>query len=144
MTFTYSLLDLNTPLAKIRRKIGDTNSADVLIEDEEINQVILERPGSVLDQATEVIRNALAAVARDVDRSNLGMSATRSQKFEQLTSVMDFLMSESGKTAEPFVGGVSRDRKRDLATETDFTQPLVSRGQHSIHDPDHRPRDRSR
>lgn len=142
MTFTYSLEDLNTPLAQIRRKIGDTNKDDVLLEDEEIEQVIVERPGSVLDQATECVRNSLAIIARDVDRSNLGMSATRSQKFEQLTAILKSLKSEAGGLAGPFVGGVSRDRKRELAAETDFTQPLTRRDQHSIHDPDHAHKDR--
>ena len=132
MGFTYSLEDLNTPLAQVRRMIGDTVKADVLLDDAEINQVILERPGSVLDQATECVRNILAKISRDVDRSNLGMSATRSQKWEHYDSLLKKLITETAGGAKPFVGGVSKSDKETLAADDDFTQPMNERGQHSI------------
>lgn len=132
MGFTYSLEDLNTPLAKVRRMIGDTVKADVLLDDAEINQVILERPGGVLDQATECVRNILAKISRDVDRSNLGMSATRSQKWEHYDALLKKLITEASGSAKPFVGGVSKSDKEVLAADDDFTQPQNQRGQHSI------------
>lgn len=137
MPLTYSLNNLNTPLAKVRRKIGDTNEDDPLLDDAEINQVILERPGSVLDQSTECVRNILAKISRDVDRSNLGMSATRSQKFEHYATMLTTLEAESAGGALPFAGGVSRSDKESLANDSDFTQPMNERGQHSIEGADH-------
>ena len=132
MTFTYSLDDLTTPLAQVRRKIGDTNENDQLLQDEEIEQVIAERPGSILDQSVECVRNILAKISRDVDRSNLGMSATRSQQYEHYVTLLEQLEAERASAASPFVGGVSRSRKRSLRADSDFTQAINRRGRHSI------------
>lgn len=134
MAFTYSLTDLATPLAQIRRKIGDTNSADPILSDEEIEQVIAERPGSVSDQAVECIRNAIAKWSRDVDRSNLGMSATRSQKVQHLRDLLVEMKGQVAATAAPLVGGISIARRDELRDDSDFVGAAFRRGQHSINE----------
>ena len=66
MTFTYSSTSLATDLAKVRREIGDVNSADALLTDEEI-QYALDTEGSVVLAAARAAEMIAATFARDFD-----------------------------------------------------------------------------
>ena len=127
MTWTYDATDLSTDLAKVRLDIGDTNTYDQGLSDEEINS-FLARYGL----AGATLRSAQALYAkwvRDVDRSNLGMSASRSQKLQHLRDVIDDLQARAGRRASPFVGGVSQSSKDSLAEDTDLVDAQFKRGE---------------
>lgn len=129
MTWTYDGTDLSTDLAKVRRNIGDTNTNDQGLTDEEINSFLSD--GLSVDAAS--LRSAQALYAkwvRDVDRSNLGMSASRSQKLQHLKDLIDgYLKPRVNRRATPFLGGVSQDSKNSLEEDSDFIQPRIRRGQ---------------
>lgn len=129
MTWTYDSTDISTDLARVRRNIGDTVSTDPGLTDEEINSFLND--GLSLDLAT--LRSAQALYAkwvRDVDRSNLGMSANRSQKLQHLKDLIDgYLAPRVRRRATPFLGGVSYDNKESLEADDDFVRPRVRRGQ---------------
>lgn len=129
MTWTYDPTDLSTDLAKVRRNIGDTNTKDQGLSDEEINSYL--DGGSSVDQATLLSAQALYAKwIRDVDRSNLGMSASRRSKADALKMLIDsYLAPRVGRRATPFLGGVSQDSKDTLESDSDFIQPRTRRGQ---------------
>ena len=141
MTFTYDPETLNVPIAQVRSRIGDTDKARAILSDEEIKQVLTERGLSLTvalsnqsanDAAFVACERAIARLARDVDRSNLGMTASTSQKIANLEKVCDRLgaaLARSG--AKPFVGGVSKSEKDTLAADTDFTGPKISRDQNA-------------
>ena len=127
MTWTYDETDLSTDLAKVRLDIGDTNTNDQLLSDEEINSFL-----SRYDLAGATLRSAQAAYAkiwRDVDRSNLGISASRSQKAQQLRDLIDDLKKRTGRRGRPFVGGVSHASKEALQEDDDVVQPEFQRDQ---------------
>lgn len=127
MTWTYDSTDLSTDLAKVRLDIGDTNTYDQGLTDEEINRYL-----NVYDLAGATLRAAQALYAkwvRDVDRSNLGMSASRSQKLQHLRDLIDYLKARVGRRASPFVGGVSASSKESLEDDTDLVDSRTKRGQ---------------
>lgn len=129
MTWTYDPTDLSTDLAKVRRNIGDTNSSDQGLTDEEIQSFLDD--GLSLDLAS--LRSAQALYAkwvRDVDRSNIGMSVSRSQKLQHLKDLIDgYLAPRVRRRANPYLGGVSKDKKDDFESDDDFVLPGVRRGQ---------------
>ena len=120
MTWTYSSTSLSTDLAKVRLKIGDTNTNNQLLSDEEI-QVSLDEYSDTKLASIGCIRAILAKLARDIDRSNLGMSAQRSQQIQHYKDLLAELSSESGLYAEPFFGGGSLDEKDSLESDSDYT-----------------------
>lgn len=129
MTWTYDATDLSTDLSKIRRNIGDTNTYDQGLSDEEIQSFVDD--GLSIDHATLRAAQALYAKwVRDVDRSNIGMSASRSQKLQHLRDLInDYLKPRVGSRAQPFVGGVSEAGKEAIESDSDFIQPRHRRGQ---------------
>lgn len=130
MTWTYDATSITTDLAKVRRNIGDTNTNDQGLTDEEINSFLVD-DGLSVDAAT--LRSAQALYAkwvRDVDRSNLGMSANRSQKLQHLRDLIDnYLAPRVRRRATPYLGGVSQDTKDTLNEDTDHVTPRFQRGQ---------------
>lgn len=126
MTWTYDSTDISTDLAKVRLGIGDTNTYDQGLTDEEINSFL-----ALYDLAGATLRSAQALYAkwvRDVDRSNLGMSASRSQKLQHLLDLINDLKKIAGRRASPFVGGVSQSSKDALSDDTDLVDARVKRG----------------
>lgn len=129
MTWTYDPTDLSTELAKVRRNIGDTVSTDPGLTDEEIQSFIDE--GLSTDLVT--LRSAQCLYAkwvRDYDRSNLGMSASRSQKLQHLKDLIDgYLAPRVRRRATPYLGGVSLNAKQNLESDSDAVHPRIRRGQ---------------
>lgn len=127
MSWTYDPTDLSADLAKVRLDIGDTNVNDQGLTDEEINSFLAR-----YDLASATLRSAQALYAkwvRDVDRSNLGMSVSRSQKMQHLIDLIKDLKSRSASRARPFLGGISEDAKETFAEDDDLVQPAFQRDQ---------------
>ena len=137
MGFTYSLENLTEPVAQVRDRIGDTIKGQMMLHDEEIERIIAEQGLSSATtlsnkQANSVAyvacKRAIARLTRDIDRSNLGMSATRSQKIENLTKVCDQLERDLALSgARPLATGTSIARKDELRADTDFIGAKVTR-----------------
>ncbi len=126
MTFTYSSSSISTDLAKVRLTIGDTDRDQALLSDEEINYY-LARKASVTLAAIDCVKAILAKLARDVDRNNLGMSATRSQKTQHYRDLLKDLQAESMTVGEVFVGGVSEAERESIEEDEDFEPGTISR-----------------
>lgn len=126
MTFTYSSSSISTDLAKVRLAIGDTDSNTALLTDEEINYY-LDRKGDVTLAAIDCVKAILAKLARDVDRNNLGMSATRSQKTQHYRDLLKDLQAEQRTVAELFVGGTSIAERESIDEDDDFEPGTISR-----------------
>lgn len=127
MTWTFDDSDISTDLAKIRVDIGDTNTNDQGLSDE-----IIESFLSRYALAGATLRSAQALYAkwvRDVDRSNLGMSVSRSQKLQHLLDVIKDLKARTSQRAIPFVGGASESAKESLAEDSDLVDASIKRGQ---------------
>jgi hypothetical protein len=126
VSFTYSSSSISTDLAKVRLTIGDTDRDQALLSDEEINYY-LARKASVTLAAIDCVKAILAKMARDVDRNNLGMSATRSQKTQHYRDLLKDLQAESMTVGEVFVGGVSEAERESIEEDEDFEPGTISR-----------------
>jgi hypothetical protein len=114
-------------LAKIRLRIGDTNSAWQLLTDEEI-AVATDIDTNLDLAAARCCEFILAKLARDNDDSKLGISVTRSQLTEHYRDLRATLIARAGIGAEVYWGGGSIDERTTISEDTDFPQPGFERG----------------
>lgn len=127
MTWTYDSTDLSTDLAQVRLRIGDTNTDDQLLTDEEINHYLGLKADVDLAAADCIEFGIIPKLSRDVDRSNLGMSATRSQKVQHYMDLVDRLRRGSWTGAEITSTGQSKAAQDANEADTDLIQPLFER-----------------
>ena len=135
MTFTYSLSDLSSTdtttlmRALVRLRIGDTDSTDPLLHDEELAPLIAAS-SSVPRIAVGAVRLILARLARDTDTSGGGINTTRSAKFRQYQDLLAELDAEAALGATPYLGGTSLARAQAIEADPDFKRPAFRVGMH--------------
>jgi hypothetical protein len=130
VTWTWDETDISTDLAKVRVRIGDTNTNDELLSDEVIDSFLDVRSDVVL-AAIDCCRAIIAKLSRDVDRSNLGMSASRSQKVQHYRDLLAELQKQAAESSSgaPRIGGISKTAKDDVDGDSDRVAPAFRRGQ---------------
>jgi hypothetical protein len=136
MAWTYDPRNVSDSLAKLRLRLGDTNTNDQLLTDEELNVILSDHDVSndtdsillVAADAADVIR---AKLARNVDRNNLGMSASRSQVQQHYRDLAEDWRAEYQERrgarsiqGEVTVTGLSLDERDGLRAEEDYLQPV--------------------
>jgi hypothetical protein len=129
VTWTYNPESLGTDLAKVRNLIGDTNTNDKLLTDEEIAvyQALETNLFSVAALCCDAI---IAKLARDIDRSNLGMSAQRSQKIQHYQDMRDrYLAKAASGAGGVFFGGADVSENAKIDSDPDATKPEFELGQ---------------
>lgn len=134
MTWTYSGNPASSNRDNVRHKIGDTDTDDQLLQNEEIDKEIADY-GDLDLAAAAACDRIVSRFARKIDRSGLGMSASRSQLVQHYTDLARRLRLEAGKRSEIFVGGLSKDEKDNLLSDEDRVQPSFRIGQDDIKDP---------
>ena len=118
---------LTTDRDKVRLKIGDTDTDDQLLSNETIDALLAIRDDVTLC-AIDCVRAILAKLARDIDRSAVGMSGQRSQKITHYEGVLRNLVKESGGEVRMKVGGISKDEASTLRDNSDYIKPSFSVG----------------
>lgn len=103
MTFTYDNT-LSTNLAKVRFRIGDTDSADPLFTDEEIG-ALLSSEGSVLKAALACCRSLAARFARKADAAIGMVRENLSQVSKRFGELCGDLESQISAEAEASADG---------------------------------------
>lgn len=130
MTFTYDSTSISTDLAKVRTLIGDTNSSDPLLTDEQITFFLDETADIYLAAANAIRRGILPGIARRIDRSGTGFSATRSQITVHYRDLAETLESKSSALANPAWSELSDSDVDTIESDTDFQQPSFKSEQH--------------
>ena len=132
MTFTYSPTSLSTDLAKVRIRLGDTNSDDPLLSDEEIAHFLDDSEDDVRQASLKACRAIVAKFARTVNDSAGGLNSSKTSKFQQYKDLLAELQDDvtRSSTATPFVGGISIDRADDTADDTNFRPHSFGVGMH--------------
>lgn len=131
MSWTYDSRNIADNTAKLRLLVGDTNTNDQLLTDSEVTYILTLETNLRLAsaRACDII---IAKLARDIDRNNIGMSATRSQKVQHYRDMAKDMRAEArlerDDLAEVFLGGVSKSVKTTLESDSDFIQPAFRRG----------------
>ncbi len=130
MAFTYSATNLTTDLAKVRRLIGDTDSANPLFTDEELDFIIDEEP--TIYGAAAVACEALAAeYSIKVDKSVGDLKLSLSQKHEQFLAMAKRFreLSKRKGSVQLFAGGISTSDKTSRESDSDRPAPDFYKGQ---------------
>lgn len=114
---------------RVRLLIGDTDSADQLLTDDEVSW-FLELHGSLNRSASEAARAIAAKFARLMNRSIGGLSADFSAKYRQYMELADnLLQKEETSPVSPYISGYKRSAKEavelDLDRETTFSRKGV-------------------
>lgn len=128
MTWTYSSTSLATDLAKVRLLVGDTDTNDQQVTDEEV-QVYLDNAASVYYAAANTCEALAGKYLRRVDKSIGRASLSASQRAkayrEQAASLRAQAAIVSGIT--PYAGGISASDKDSIEEDTDRVSPFFAR-----------------
>lgn len=130
MTWTWdSSLLATSALQQLRLKVGDTNTSDQLLDDAILNYNLSLYGDNVDRAAVKTIRDIIAKLSRDIDRSDLGMSATRSQKIQHYKDLLKEIQSDMLITCEGFFGGTSKSQQDTIDADDDYKGYAFNFGQ---------------
>ena len=135
MTFTYDVDDLGTTTASGRRNavrflVGDTDSTDVQVQDDEIAFALAQSADNVYSAAAYVCRTIAAKYARRVDTELDGaLSASYSDLHSHYMALAENLESESKKQSGLGIkaGGLSKASISVVRQDTDRVTPSFRR-----------------
>ncbi len=129
MTWTYSS-SLATDKDRVRFLIGDTDTNDQLIQDEEITWLLAEHP-SVRSAAAEACEAIARKFARQVDVSVDDVRVSASQRAERYQNLAAALRAQDARTGKaiplPSAPGLSQATKGDREADEDLVQPFFRR-----------------
>jgi len=135
MTFTYDVDDLGTTTASGRRNavrflVGDTDSTDVQVQDDEIAFALTESSDNVYEAGAYCCRAIAAKYSRRVDTELDGaLSASYSDLHSHYMALAENLESESKKQSGLGIkaGGLSRATISVVRQDTDRVTPSFRR-----------------
>lgn len=132
MTWTYNPADLSSSLAKVRLMIGDTNTNDQLLQDEEINYFLTVN-SSPMSAAVMAARAIASKFARLADTDIETASVKYSQKAKGYADLADTLEKQSnsalsGGLAGPSATGISIAAMEQADDDTDRPIPENRKG----------------
>lgn len=129
MSWSYSGNPKSSARDELRFLIGDTDTCDQLLQDEELTY-LLDQTGSALSAAIRAAENLAAKFSRMVDESVGRISIKLSQRAEQYRALAADLRRRATTEASPYAGGISIvDRDRQDA-DTDRAPPAYRRDTH--------------
>lgn len=121
MAWTYSSPD-SGDRDKVRTYIGDTDSTDQLLSNEQIAYALSE--GGTVKEAAAIAAEWIAALfARKSDTSVGDLSISYSQRAQQYRQLANGLRSRSARYALPYFGGISEAAKDTREADTDRVEP---------------------
>jgi len=133
-TWTYSGDPQASVLDKVRFLVGDTDSDDRQIADEEILFCIAES-ASYWSAAAMACRTLAGRYARSVSRSvgDLSLNAeTKAQHYHDLAAQYESMAGEAGFSvfalSSPYAGGISVDDRDNQIANSDRVDPMAEVG----------------
>ena len=112
MTWTYNA-SVSTDRDKIRLLIGDTDTNDQLLSDEEIDFVITQQP-NVYYSAAQCCETIAGKFGRDVSTTLEGMSIAKRQRFENYLNMANNLrvMAMRALPSQPFAASIDTEQRK--------------------------------
>jgi len=124
-TWSYEV-SLPTDKDKVRLVIGDTDTDDQLLLDEEI-QFFIDEHGSVQRAASESCRAIAAMFARNMSRSIGGLQADFSAKYRQYLQLAESIDTNEQLTpVSPYASGYLKSQKQTQDDNED-REPIIGR-----------------
>ena len=125
MSWSYSGDPGASDLDEVRFLIGDTDTDDQQLSDEEINY-LLTSTGSVQAAALGAARSLWAKYSRLVDQKTGDIDIKYSQRKDAYAALIRQL--QLGMLPVPYAGGISEDDKQVDEADSDVVQPAFTRG----------------
>lgn len=126
MTWTYTGDPCGSQLDAIRFAIGDTDSTDPLLTDEELNYLLKQSGGATQAAALSACRRLLAKFARCVDTRTGDIDVKYSQRIEHIKTQMEMIRQESVPT--PYAGGIRVSDIENVQDDEDRQGPQFAIG----------------
>lgn len=132
MTFSYDAGELATePLYQLRLLIGDTDSAAVLLQDEELQYLLDESGSSVNAAGAKAARRIVARFSRLADQTAGRVSVSYSQLVRHYVELAEKLEGEADEESGiPRMTGMTLSERETEAANTDLVQPVFGLGIH--------------
>lgn len=127
MAWTYSGDPSASQRDAVRFLIGDTITADQLLQDAEIDFCIAQQSGSYL-AAAMACESICALYSRLADSSIGDVSQSMSQKSAQYSAKAEELRRRAAINVLPGFGGISQSAKDDLNSDTDAVAQTFAKG----------------
>ena len=125
MSWSYSGDPGASDLDEVRFLIGDTDTDDQQLSDEEI-AYLLTSTGSVTAAALGAARSLWAKYSRLVDQKTGDIDIKYSQRKDAYAALIRQL--QLGMLPVPYAGGISEDDKQVDEADSDVVQPAFTRG----------------
>lgn len=131
MTWTYSNSPSSSNRDAIRVLLGDTNSSDPLLTDEEIAFFLAQFPGNIYSAAAMGAQAIAAKYARLATEKEVGdLRIEYGLRHEHFLALSGTLADQSALTpSTPYLGGKSISDKEANYEDTDIVQPHFVRNQ---------------
>lgn len=130
MSFTYDPKQLATSsFMQVRMMIGDTDTNDQMLQDEEI-QYALTQCATAVSGAASCCRTLAAKFSRQVDSAIGDLRASFSQKYDHFIALsyqLDAKATEQG-AGMPYAGGISEADKEQQQEDPDRVPPQYAIG----------------
>lgn len=131
MSWSYSGNPSSSTLDEVRFLIGDTDTTDQLIQNEEITYLLTETDGNVYEAAIYAARSIAAKFSREADKKIGDYSISASQRASAFFNLAKQLELSQKKNlvskVRPYAGGISVTDKQVDEQNTDRTVPAFSR-----------------
>lgn len=124
MSWEYTNDPSEVPLDAVRLEIGDTDTNDQLLSDEEIGHIMTQATGHFYIAARCCDLIALK-LAKDADRSLGPLSVRLSQRSERYGILASKLKRKAAVGAKPYFGGLSESERIE---DSDLIQPIFKKG----------------
>ncbi len=118
-----SLIDFD----KIRTWVGDTDEADPLLTNDELEYAVAEG-GTIKGAAALAAEWISAKFARQADKSVGDLSISYSQRAKQYAELAIKLRGRSVRVVLPYFGGISQSAKDAREDDTDRVKPAFTVG----------------
>lgn len=133
MTWTYSGNPASSDVDNVRFRIGDTNTSDQQLSDEEI-EWLLTTYESTIGASLGACDALIAKYARAVDSRSADVSVSASQRMKHYQDLKTTLQTQSASISgvAPYVGGISIAAKEAVVDDTDRVKPFFTRDMHTV------------
>jgi hypothetical protein len=126
VSWSYDASPLTSNLDAVRFLVGDTDSADQQLQDEEITY-LLTVGGGVRMAAYKAAKALASKYARKIDRGVGDLRISYSQKYRQYLTLAEALRVDMASHVAPVVLSLSASAKDTAGLDTDNVTPFFTR-----------------
>lgn len=127
MSWSYNFT-LSAAKDKVRLLLGDTNTNDQILSNEEITFFLTEHGSNIYSAVAACAEAAAAKFLRDKDRSAVGMSSNLSDRYNRFLELAKKYKARAGISAELDVGGILESRRDTIRSNSDLIPHFAQRG----------------